>query len=207
MFTGIVEAVGTVAQVEDLDGGRRIAIDLGPVVAEGVRAGDSVSVSGACLTAVALDGAVATFEAVPETIAKTYLGALRPGERVNLERALRAGDRFGGHFVQGHVDGVGRVVARTPEGPQETFEVACEPRLTDLMIEKGSVALDGVSLTVARRDPASFDAALVPHTLAVTTLGAARPGARFHFEADILAKYVERAVAARLGAAPPPERR
>ncbi len=169
--------------------GLRLLVDLGPLV-DGVRVGDSVSLSGACLTVTALSGSRAAFDVVPETLGKTYLGDLAPGARLNVERALKAGDRFGGHFVQGHVDGVGRVARRAPEGTQETLEVACDPRLTDLMIEKGSVALDGVSLTLVGVAGGRFTVALIPHTLAVTTLGAKRAGDPVHVECDLIGKWV-----------------
>lgn len=192
MFTGIVEHAGTVRAVEPAGEKTALRVDLGPV-AERSRAGDSVSVAGVCLTlAGAPRRGVGSFEAVRETLSRTTLGGLRPGSRVNLERALRAGDRLGGHFVQGHVDGTGTV--RENGGPEgaRVLSVAAPPEVLGSLISKGSVAVEGVSLTVASLDEGGFTVALVPHTLEVTTLGALREGDRVNLEADLLGKWVRR---------------
>ncbi len=197
MFTGLVEGTGTVVAADRGPGGLTLAVDLGPLF-EGVLLGDSVALDGCCLTVVALEAApasVARFTAVPETLEKTTLGALAAGRRVNVERSLRLGDRLGGHIVQGHVDGVGRVARRAPEGEQVTFEVACDARLTALMVEKGSIAVDGVSLTLVTVAPGRFTFAAIPHTLAVTTLGERAPGDAVNLEADVLGKWVRAMVA------------
>jgi riboflavin synthase len=161
--------------------------------------GASLAVAGVCLTLVESEPELAVVELSPETLARTRLGRLQAGAEVNLEPPLRVGDALGGHWVQGHVDGLLRLAARRDLVDHSRFTCELPPAFDPWVVEKGSVALDGVSLTVASRDPRSFDVALVPHTLDVTTLGAARPGARFHFEADVLAKYVERQLAFRGG--------
>ncbi len=192
MFTGLVEGTARVASVEArAGGGLRIEVDLG-ALAEGVRPGDSVCISGCCLTVVALDAARgrAAFEAIPETLARTWFARLRAGRTVNVERALRLGDRLGGHLVQGHVDGVARVAARRDGGGETAIEFEAPRALTDHMVEKGSVALDGVSLTLAAARPGRFAVALIPHTLAVTTLGALREGDEVNVEVDIIGKWV-----------------
>ena len=191
MFTGIVRERGTVTAVEGADDGVRLVIDA-PTTAGGSSVGDSVSISGVCLTAVdVVDGGVA-FDAVPETLSRTTLGALAPGAEVNVEPALRAGEPLGGHYVQGHVDGVGgvRSVAREGGGLRVTLEAP--PDLLRYCVVKGSIAVDGVSLTVAALGEETFDVALVPHTLEATTLGTLAIGDRVNLEVDVLAKYVER---------------
>ena len=198
MFTGIVECVGRVAGIAREGDLARIAIDA-PEIADGVRIGDSVSVSGGCLTVTRLESGRFHFEAVRETLERTSLGGLREGSRVNLERALRADARLDGHIVQGHVDGTGRVRAVERRGDDVRFAVDCAPDLRDALIEKGSVAIDGVSLTVVSVDDRGFDVALIPHTLAITTLGERRPGDRVNLEADVLGKYVRRYVERVLG--------
>ena len=192
MFTGIVERAGEVLSVAPRGEKTVLRVDLGPL-AEGSRAGDSVSVAGTCLTLAGdPDKGAGSFEAVKETLSLTTLGALRPGSRVNLERALRVGDRMGGHFVQGHVDGVGTV--RSMGGPEGAvvLSVSAPGAVLANLIHKGSVAVDGVSLTVASLDPEGFTVALVPHTLEVTTLGGLREGSRVNLEADLLGKWVRR---------------
>ena len=167
--------------------------------------GASVAVAGVCLTVAGRSGPrTTTVELSPETLARTRLGRLRRGDEVNLEPALRLGDALGGHWVQGHVDGLVEVQARRDLVDHSRFTLSHPPAFDAWIAEKGSVALDGVSLTVAAREPRRFDVALVPHTLAVTTLGAVRPGDRLHFEADVVAKYVERALAARAATGGPP---
>ena len=196
MFTGIVRELGRVVSVEGGAGGVRIEIDA-PETATLTAVGDSVSIDGCCLTAVAVGGARLRFEAVPETLARTALSALAPGAEVNLEPALRSGEPLGGHYVQGHVDGVGIVTSVEPEGGGARLAVEAPEELRRYLVEKGSVALQGVSLTVAALTEAGFEVALIPHTLEATTLGRLAPGDRVNLEADVLAKYVERLVSAR----------
>jgi len=193
VFTGIIETVGTVAAIERRGDLALLAVDA-PAIAAGVRVGDSVAVNGGCLTVTAEAGGRFAFEAVRETLEKTALGGLAVGSRVNLERALRADSRLDGHIVQGHVDGTGRVRALERAGDDVRLFVDCEPELLECLVEKGSVAIDGVSLTVVGVSAAGFDVALVPHTLAVTTLGDLRPGHRVNLEVDVLGKYVKRYV-------------
>ena len=202
MFTGIVEGTGVVRAVEPAGEKTVLRVDLG-AVAGGSKAGDSIALAGTCLTLAADPaGAVGAFEAVRETLSRTTLGGLRPGDRVNLERALRVGDRLGGHFVQGHVDGVGTV--RSLGGPEGAvlLAVAAPPEVRPYLVFKGSVAIDGVSLTVASVEGDAFAVALVPHTLGVTTLGALREGDRVNLEADLLGKWVRRLLG-EAGALPP----
>jgi riboflavin synthase len=184
MFTGLVREVGRVASFQD--GRLRIESQLAAAI------GDSVSINGCCLTVVDGDRRTLAFDAVPETLARTTLGRLEPGAGVNLEPAVRAGEPLGGHYVQGHVDGVGRVrsVEREGEGRRAWFDAPQD--VLRYCAEKGSVTVDGVSLTVAGLDDEGFAVALVPHTLAVTTLGALEPGNEVNLEADVFAKYVER---------------
>jgi riboflavin synthase len=187
MFTGLVEAQGEVTTVAPQPVGVRIGI-AAPFAGE-VAIGDSVALNGCCLTVVAKTEKSLEFEAGPETLRCTNLGELAPGARLNLERALPAAGRLGGHLVQGHVDGVAVVAAREKQGEWETIRFAA-PELTPLLAPKGSVAVDGVSLTVAGVDDEQFSVALIPHTLAVTTLGARAVGDRVNVETDILGKYV-----------------
>ncbi len=194
MFTGIVAATGTVRALKPRDRSARLTVQARDLV-PGARVGDSIAVNGACVTIVGTgDG---TFEAdlAAETLRRTTLGRLEPGTLVNLELPLALGDRLGGHLVQGHVDGVGRVTARRAEGDAWWLEIAAPPELMRYVIEKGSVAVDGVSLTVTAVAGARFTVCLIPHTCAVTTLGRLSPGAQVNLEMDVLAKYVERLVA------------
>jgi riboflavin synthase len=193
MFTGIIETVGTVASIERRGDIARLAVDA-PAIASGVRVGDSVAVNGGCLTVTAETGGRFAFEAVRETLERTALGLLSVGSRVNLERALRADSRLDGHIVQGHVDGTGVVGALERAGDDVRRFVDCDAELADCLVEKGSVAIDGVSLTVVSVSATGFDVALIPHTLAVTTLGDLRPGDRVNLEVDVLGKYVKRYV-------------
>ena len=180
MFTGLVREVG---RVESFDGGR-LVVDA----AMSSELGDSVSVDGVCLTVVGNGGGRLSFDVVPETLAR-----VKPfGARVNLEPALRAGDPLGGHYVQGHVDGVGRVASVTPQVDGVRVRIEPPPALLRYLVEKGSVALEGVSLTVAAVDETGFDVALIPHTLAETTLSELAAGGSVNLEIDVLAKYVER---------------
>ncbi len=191
MFTGIIETVGSVTGLEARGELTEIAIEAGGV-AEGVRIGDSVSVSGACLTVTGAGGSQLCFEAVKATLEKTALGDLQLGSRVNLERALRADARLDGHIVQGHVDGTGRVRALERQGEDVRLVVECSAEVAQYLVPKGSVAVDGVSLTVVGARDTGFDVALIPHTLAITTLGERQPGDRVNLEADVLGKYVKR---------------
>ena len=191
MFTGIVAGTGEVRGVEPLAGGLRAAVDLGSLAAE-ARPGDSVCVSGCCLTVAAQEESVATFDLSPETLERTWFQDLRPGRKVNLELALRASDRLGGHFVTGHVDGLGRTLERRPAGDFLDLVWEVPEAFQAFLAEKGSVAVDGVSLTVAALEGRVFRAALIPETLERTTLGALRPGDPVHLEADPIARQVLR---------------
>lgn len=189
MFTGLVEFLSPVQRVEPEGDGRRLLI-AAPTLAAKSALGDSIAVNGACLTVVQIAGDVLHFQAGPETLHRTNLGELTAGDRVNLERPLRLGDRLGGHLVQGHVDGMGRVAERLKQGEWELIWFACPHELAAQMVPKGSVAVDGVSLTLVDVTADRFSVALIPHTLANTTLGFKRPGATVNLETDILAKYV-----------------
>ncbi len=196
MFTGIVRELGTVEAVDATAYGARLRIQA-PEAAARTALGDSVAVNGVCLTAVEADNGTIAFDAVPETIGRTTLARLEPGARVNIEPALRAGEPLGGHIVQGHVDGVGRVRALEPEGEGARLTVELPAEIARLSVEKGSITLDGVSLTIAALGPDWVAIALVPHTLAATTLGALGPGDEVNVEADVLAKHVDRLLEAR----------
>jgi riboflavin synthase len=188
MFTGLVEALGEVRELTAEGAGRALTVAV-PFAAE-LTLGESVAVNGTCLTVVAHDAATCRFEVGPETLLRTNLGELRAGDRVNLERSLRVGDRLGGHWVQGHIDGVGRIERRVPDGPWLGVWFSCPPELAAQMVPKGSVAVDGVSLTLVEVTAGGFSVALIPHTLDHTTLGFKRPGDAVNLETDILAKYV-----------------
>lgn len=191
MFTGIVETVGRVRSIEQADDVARIEVEAS-AVCEGVALGDSIAVNGACLTVAALDGGVLSFDAVRETLECTNLGNLEAGSDVNLERALRADGRLDGHIVQGHVDATGTVARLERQGDDVCFHVDCGGELANMLVDKGSVTIDGVSLTVVKTRPDGFHVVLIPHTLKETTLGARKPGERLNLEADILGKYVLR---------------
>lgn len=191
MFTGIVETVGRVVAIELGGEKARLRIEA-PLVAEGIALGASIAVNGACLTVVAAAGAQLVFEAVRETLDRTSLGDLAAGSRVNLERALRADARLDGHIVQGHVDDTGRVHALERNGDDVRLLVDCPPGFTRQLVPKGSVAIDGVSLTVVEVTDSGFDVALIPHTLSATNLADRRAGDRVNLEADVLGKYVLR---------------
>ena len=197
MFTGIVRERGRVAAVDGGPGGVRLVVEA-PRTAGAVGVGDSVALNGCCLTATAVEDGRLAFHAVPETLRRTALGRLAPGAEGNVEAALRAGDPVGGHYVQGHVDAVGHVRSVESEGEGRRVWVDAPAEVLRLCVEKGSIAVDGVSLTVAALDEEGFAVALVPHTLAQTTLGALRDGDEVNLEADVLAKYVERLLAARV---------
>lgn len=202
MFTGIVEAQGTVVAVERSSRGMRLVVDLGGL--DGLGPGDSLAVDGVCLTVTGIESALARMDVSLETLRRTTLGDRRPGERVNLERPARPTTFLGGHLVQGHVDAVGQVTARRPEGGGIVLEIAAPPDVMRYVVPKGSVAVDGVSLTVVTETPGGrgFVVALIPHTLAVTTLGRRMVGDRVNLEADVLGKYVEKLLAARAGEHP-----
>jgi riboflavin synthase len=201
MFTGLVETLGTVRDITSDGAGRVLAITE-PRLAPELSLGESVAVNGACLTVVARDLESFHFQAGPETLQRTNLGELQAGERVNLERALRLGDRLGGHLVQGHIDGLGRIASRQREGDWALFWFTCPPELATQMVGKGSVVVDGVSLTVVDVRQDGFSVALIPHTLENTTLGWKQAGASVNLETDLLAKYVWKYLASR-GYQPP----
>jgi riboflavin synthase len=191
MFTGLVAASGTVASVEPAGDGSRLTIDAGALAAE-LADGDSVAVNGVCLTATTIAGERFTADVVAETLRRCSLGPLREGDAVNLELPLRASDRLGGHVVQGHVDGIGTVAAVESQGLGRRIRIDASADLLRYVVEKGSIAVDGVSLTVAEVDRKGFAVALIPETLDHTTLGAAAPGRTVNLEVDVLAKYVEK---------------
>jgi len=191
VFTGIVREMGRVVSVVAAEEGAQLVI-AAPRTAPRTAVGDSVAVDGVCLTAVSVTDGEIAFDAVAETLRRSSLGALETGDDVNVEPALRAGDPLGGHYVQGHGDAVGRVTTVDPEGDGRRVTFEAPPDVLRYCAEKGSITVDGVSLTVAGLDEASFTVALIPHTLAETTLGALAPGDEVNLEADVLAKYVER---------------
>ncbi len=188
MFTGLVEALGVVRSCRPAGAGMRLSIEA-PLAAE-VTLGESVAINGACLTVVSQEEDACSFDVGPETLARTNLGNLSSGDRVNLERSLRLSDRLGGHIVQGHVDGLGTVAHRIERGEWVDMHFGCPANLAAQMVPKGSVAVDGVSLTLVEVIADGFSVALIPHTLAHTTLGFKGPGATVNLETDLLAKYV-----------------
>jgi riboflavin synthase len=191
VFTGIVEEVGEVLEVTDLGSAARLRVH-GPGVTVDARSGDSIAVSGICLTVVEVAGGSFTADVMRETLDRSTLGALRPGDGVNLERAVTPTTRLGGHLVQGHVDGVGTVLDRRPDEHWEVVRIGLPAGLSRYVVEKGSVAVDGVSLTVVEAGPDSFTVSLIPTTLQRTVLADRPVGARVNLEVDVLAKYVER---------------
>ena len=196
MFTGIVRELGRIAAVDGTSDGVRIVVEAQDTAGD-ADVGDSVAINGVCLTVTdAANGALA-FDAVPETLRRSSLGTLAPGQRVNVEPVLQAGEPLGGHYVQGHVDGVGEIRQSEPEGDGKRVWIDLPVELRRYLVEKGSVAVEGVSLTVAELDAEGFAVALVPHTMAVTTLGDRTAGDRVNIEVDILAKYVERLLSRR----------
>lgn len=199
MFTGIVEEVGRVAEVEHREALTTLVTESRQVH-EGAQLGDSIAVNGVCLTVVAIDGPRLTFEAVPETLRKTNLGLLEAGARVNLERAVSAGRPMGGHYVQGHVDGRGAVRSRADDGDALEVWFDASADLLRYVVPKGFVTVDGASLTVVETDPAGFSVTLVPHTRSNVVFGDPTVGQVVNLEVDVMAKYVERAVDARLAA-------
>ncbi|WP_182526719.1 riboflavin synthase [Nocardioides dongkuii] len=198
MFTGIVEELGAVETVEDQGDAVRLTVRAATVL-EDAALGDSIAVNGCCLTVAARTDDTWTADVMQETLDKTSLRGVQPGDRVNLERAVTAQTRLGGHIVQGHVDGVGHVVRRSPSEHWEVVEVAMPADLGRYLVDKGSITVDGVSLTVVEAGPESFTVSLIPETLARTTLGSRQPGDRVNLEVDVIAKHVEKLLAHRDG--------
>lgn len=192
MFTGLVADVGVVERIVPRQGGARLTLRPAQLPVDELVLGESIACSGACLTVVERGGGLVSFDAVPETLARTTVGGWRPGTRVNLERALAVGERLGGHLVQGHVDAVGEVLRRVPEGQGARLTISLPASIAPLVAEKGSIAVDGVSLTVAAAARDRFELALIPETLARTTLGQAGAGTKVNLEADVLARHVAR---------------
>ncbi|GAC1383826.1 MAG: riboflavin synthase [Marmoricola sp.] len=193
MFTGIVEELGTVERIEDQGDAVRLSV-RGPLVTEDAGLGDSIAVNGCCLTVVSNVDGVFTADVMHETLAKTSLGAFEPGTRVNLERAVTPTTRLGGHIVQGHVDGTGAIIAREPSEHWEVVTVSVPTELERYLVAKGSITVDGISLTVVDVADGTFTVSLIPETLARTTLGFKQPGDTVNLEADVIAKYVEKMV-------------
>lgn len=191
MFTGLVEEAGTVIDCVVQHRSARLTVKTVNNYI-GISIGDSMAINGCCLTVVAIEGDQLTFDAVPETLARTNLGKLKPGDKVNLERPLKVGDRLGGHFVQGHIDGVASVLSVEPEENAVVFEIEMPRALARYFVQKGSVSVDGVSLTVADVRENSFTIWTIPHTREVTTLGVRQPGDLVNLECDLLGKYIER---------------
>lgn len=191
MFTGLVESLGRVVAVIPEPPGVRLVVDAGGIAADAT-IGESICTSGCCLSVVRIDGPRLEFQLGPETLSRTSLGALTAGGSVNLERSLRLSDRLGGHLVTGHVDGLGRLESRRQEGDWVTCRFSAPPTLLAQMASKGSVAIDGVSLTVVDVDASTFSVALIPHTLACTTLGGLAEGDAVNLETDLVFKYVDR---------------
>lgn len=204
MFTGLVEELGTVRSVRG--SGRSLHLKVGArAVLDGMKVGDSVAVNGCCLTVVRFDGDSFTADVMPETFEKTNLRESRAGARVNLERTLRLGDRFGGHIVQGHVDAVGTVSKVVRDEIAIRFSITAPPDVQRYVVSKGSITIDGISLTVVDAGAEAFEVSVIPHTAAVTTMGFRKAGDSVNLEVDILAKYVERLLSARFGGDSPPQ--
>ena len=191
MFTGIVEELGQIVEVADLPDAARLTVS-GPLVTSDAKHGDSIAVNGVCLTVVEFGDGAFTADVMAETLKRSSLGALRPGSRVNLERPMALGGRLGGHLVQGHVDGTGTVLDRTPAEHWEIVKISLPAELTRYVVEKGSITVDGISLTVVEAAADHFTVSLIPTTLALTTLGLKEPGDPVNLEVDVIAKYVER---------------
>lgn len=196
MFTGLVETLGTITRIIAEGPAKRFSIDAGQVATDAA-IGDSICINGCCLTVVEIDGTVLDFEAGEETLSRTNLGELVVGSPVNLERSLAVGDRMGGHYVSGHIDDCGHLVDRVDDPPWANLRFKMPTRLASQVAAKGSIAIDGISLTVVDVTEDTFSVALIPHTLSVTTLGVRKVGDRVNLETDLLAKYVERAVGVR----------
>lgn len=200
MFTGIVESMGTLVSKTDVGGDCRLVIDTGDLSLAGCSTGDSISISGACLTMLEPDGHRFSADVSQETLSLTILGKLDAGANVNLELAMGLHDRMGGHLVTGHVDGMARLVARHPDARAERFEFEVPASLAKYVARKGSVCLDGVSLTVNEVDGSHFSVCLIPHTMEITTLGQLQPGDEINLEVDLIARYLERLMAPELAA-------
>jgi riboflavin synthase len=190
MFTGIVEHIGKIRGIDRKSDLAELQIELGPI-ASGVKLGDSIAVAGVCLTVTAIEPDVYRFDAIPETLEKTRIGQLEPGDPVNLERAMAAAGRLDGHIVQGHVDGVGRIRRFERERSEALLHVECDPDLANQLVDKGSVTIDGVSLTVVQVVEDGFHVALIPHTLEATTLSDLSIGDPVNLEVDVFGKYVK----------------
>jgi len=193
MFTGLIQSRGTIRAADDLNGGRTLTITE-PALAPKLELGESIAVNGACLTVVSCGGDEFTFQVGPETLDKTVLGSLKPGDLVNLERALRAGDPIGGHFVTGHIDTTGTILEKHPEGDWLTVWFSIPATFSELLLPKGSVAVDGVSLTVVAVQPDRFSVMLIPFTRDHTSLGSKKPGDSVNLEFDMIAKHVRKLV-------------
>lgn len=191
MFTGLIEALGEVTGMRPAGGGRRLDVRPGFAVSELIL-GESVAINGVCLTVVAAEGDGMSFDVSPETLKATNLGALSPGDRVNLERAMKMSDRFGGHLVSGHVDASGTVSAVEPAGDYTVYRIAAPGEILDVSIRKGSITVDGISLTIVDLGEKDFSVAIIPHTARETTMGRARVGTRVNLESDLIGKYVAR---------------
>lgn len=191
MFTGLIKGIGAVKSLKKGGAGARLAVDRGPL-ADGLYIGASVAIDGACLTATAFEKTIALFDVSAETLSRTTLGLLSAGDSVNIEPALAAGDPLGGHIVQGHVDGVGTLDSITPSGESKEYRFRAPREIIRDLITKGSIAVNGVSLTVTALDGGSFGVALIPHTLSSTTLGRMKPGDKVNIETDLIGKYVRR---------------
>lgn len=196
MFTGIIEGVGTVSQVRSMDGGSRLTV-AADFSLDGTGIGDSIAVNGACLTAVSLQGARFTVDVSPETLSKTTFKSIKIGDRVNLERALKLSDRLDGHLVSGHIDGLGTITGKQNQGNAIVVTFSVPGFLSRYMIPKGSVAIDGISLTINSCENQSFNVSIIPHTAKITTLGLKETGARVNIETDMLGKYVEKFLSGR----------
>jgi riboflavin synthase len=193
MFTGLIQTLGTVRALDEGDGGRTLKV-IGPSLGSKLEIGESVAVNGTCLTVTACGGDTFLFQVGPETLAKTNLGLLAPGDGVNLERALRIGDSLGGHFVTGHIDCTGTILEKSPRGEWLMVWFGYPPEFAELLVEKGSIAVDGVSLTLVDVQPERFSVMLIPHTRDNTTIGRKGPGDTVNLEFDLLAKHVQKLV-------------
>ncbi|MBI2471388.1 MAG: riboflavin synthase [Planctomycetes bacterium] len=191
MFTGIIEHLATVKKLSLKAGGAELFLDFSDFY-KGLKLGESIAINGVCLTVKGISGQIISFDVSSETLKKTTLEELRNAEKVNIERALRVGDRLGGHFVTGHVDGIGTIKAKKQSADQCTMSFSVESKFTDMMIEKGSVAIDGISLTIVNLVDGAFSVALIPYTLASTTLGFKRVGDQVNIEIDMMGKWVKK---------------